>query len=106
MINPPTVRHATDDAISSDNINYFERLYDHTNPNGCPATGTFYVSHKFSNYRMVQQMYKRGHEIASHTISHAQRGDWNEIEEMRQILFTFAGIPAKEVGFRSGLNGH
>lgn len=86
-----------DDAINSNNFEYFHRLYQNVNPNGCPATGTFFVSHKYTNYRMVQEVYKRGHEIASHTISHKHRGSWREIDDMRQILFHFAGIPATEV---------
>lgn len=97
LLTPTPPPLSQDDAINSNNIQYFERLYDRTNPNGCPATGTFFVSHKYSNYRMVQEVYKRGHEIASHTISHSHRGDWTEIEEMRQILFQLAGIPANEV---------
>ena len=56
LLTPTPPPLSQDDAINSNNIQYFERLYDRTNPNGCPATGTFFVSHKYSNYRMVQEV--------------------------------------------------
>ena len=30
------------------------------NPNGCPASATFYVSHQWTNYRVVQELYRQG----------------------------------------------
>jgi hypothetical protein len=52
-----------DDAVT-------ERAYDEyykpllsgmpNNPNGCPASATFYVSHQWTNYRVVQQLYQDG----------------------------------------------
>ena len=41
------------------------------NPNGCPISATFYVSHEWTDYGHVQNMYSDGHEIASHSISHS-----------------------------------
>ena len=29
------------------------------NPNGCPIHGTFYVSHQYTNYAMVQKLWKQ-----------------------------------------------
>ncbi len=43
---------------------YEELFFDRLNPNGCPATGTFFVSARYSNYYAVQQLYSRRHEIA------------------------------------------
>jgi hypothetical protein len=45
----------------------FER--GRVNPNGCPISATFYVSHEWTDYSQVQNLYSDGHEMASHTIS-------------------------------------
>lgn len=42
---------------------------DKKNPNGCPARGTFYVSHHYTNYRDVQYLWNIGHEIAAHSVT-------------------------------------
>lgn len=33
-----------DDSININNFDYFDRIFKRTNPNGCPLTGTFFVS--------------------------------------------------------------
>lgn len=61
-----------DDAISILNIDLFEELFNNKsqfNPNGCPLRATFYVSHEWTDYGMVQDLYSDGHEMASHTVS-------------------------------------
>lgn len=61
-----------DDAVSTLNINLYEELFNNDtrkNPNGCPIRATFYVSHEWTNYGMIQDLYADGHELASHTIS-------------------------------------
>lgn len=42
---------------------------DRKNPNGCPIRATFYVSHQYTNYRDVQQLWNLGHEIAVHSVT-------------------------------------
>jgi hypothetical protein len=44
-------------AINSDNIGVFQQIFngEKTNPNGCSLKGSFYVSHKYSNYSAVQE---------------------------------------------------
>ena len=62
-----------DDAVNDENWSlYQDKLFPETykNPNGCPIHGTFYVSHQYSNYAMVQKLWNQGHEIAVHSISH------------------------------------
>lgn len=60
-----------DDAVSELNKVYYDELFqaNRTNPNGCPISATFYVSHEWTDYSMVQNLYVAGHEIASHTVS-------------------------------------
>ncbi|EDQ87726.1 uncharacterized protein MONBRDRAFT_9540 [Monosiga brevicollis MX1] len=97
---PQLVTITFDDAITVNNYNYYQSLFgSRVNPNGCPAAATFYISHEYTNYRLVQALYREGHEIGLHTISHSYNLDWQpEVYGMRQILYEFAGIPSDEVG--------
>ena len=68
-----------DDAVNDENWSlYQDKLFPETykNPNGCPIHGTFYVSHQYSNYAMVQKLWNQGHEIAVHSISHRGPEEW------------------------------
>ena len=45
---------------------------DMLNPNGCSAKGTFFVSHKYTNYSAVQEFHRKGHEIGVFSITRKQ----------------------------------
>ena len=67
-------------------------LSNRTNPNGCPIKATFYVSHEWTDYTMVHDLYRAGHEIASHTITHSDgswfdEGRWASGMETRHLKF-------------------
>lgn len=68
---PQIVLMTFDDAVSDLNKAYFDEIFksERVNPNGCPISATFYVSHEWTDYRLVQDLYADGHEFASHTIS-------------------------------------
>jgi hypothetical protein len=68
---PQMVTVTFDDAINVANIELYNEIFNgqRLNPNGCTIKATFFVSHKYSNYTAVQDMHKRGHEIASHSIT-------------------------------------
>lgn len=69
---PQMILLTFDDAINFENWEFFtQKLFtsNRKNPNGCPIKGTFYVSHQFTNYQMVQKMWNDGHEIAVHSIT-------------------------------------
>ena len=69
---PQFVLLTWDDAVNDLNKEFFSRLFSgRTNPDGCPSVATFYVSHEWTDYGQVQDLYSRGHEIASHTITHS-----------------------------------
>uniref|UniRef100_T1IYW5 Chitin-binding type-2 domain-containing protein n=1 Tax=Strigamia maritima TaxID=126957 RepID=T1IYW5_STRMM len=104
---PQMVTISFDDAINVDNIDlYFDIFHpaekERKNPNGCTIKGTFFLSHKYANYSAVQEMHRRGHEIAVHSITHrndekfwteATVDDW--VQEMaggRLIIEKFANI--------------
>ena len=40
-----------------------------TNPNGCPIKGTFFISHEYTNYQLVEKFYSQGHEMAVGSIT-------------------------------------
>lgn len=68
---PQIVLLTFDDAINDLNKGLYQDIFEkgHTNPNGCPITATFYVSHEWTDYSQVQNLYAEGHEMASHSIS-------------------------------------
>ena len=55
-----------DGAINDLNYKTYSNIFlnNRTNPNGCPIRGTFFVSHDYTNYQLVEEFYSRGHEIA------------------------------------------
>jgi hypothetical protein len=60
-----------DDAVSEllyDNY-YSDAFANRVNPNGCNVSATFYVSHEYTDYEIVNKLRNAGHEIALHSIS-------------------------------------
>jgi len=78
---------------------HIERL----NPNGCTAKGTFFVSHKHTNYSAVQELHTKGHEIGVFSITNNDdplywtAGSYDtwlaEMAGDRLIIERFANIP-------------
>ena len=68
---PQIVLLTFDDSVNDLNKELYQDLFEQerVNPNGCPISATFYVSHEWTDYGQVQNLYADGHEIASHTIS-------------------------------------
>lgn len=58
-------------AINGENINVYNKLFqeERLNPNGCTVKGTFFVSHKYTNYSAVQELHRLGHEIGIFSIT-------------------------------------
>lgn len=94
-----------DDAVSVTNIDtYRSLLRDRRNSNNCPAGATFYVSHEYTNYQLVNELYNMGLEIALHSISHqTPQSYWaeasyddmvREFADQVTLMSHFANIPA------------
>lgn len=68
---PQIVLMTFDDAVNDLNKGLYAELFERgrVNPNGCPISATFYVSHEWTDYGLVQSLYADGHEMASHTVS-------------------------------------
>uniref|UniRef100_T1GRR1 Chitin-binding type-2 domain-containing protein n=1 Tax=Megaselia scalaris TaxID=36166 RepID=T1GRR1_MEGSC len=91
-------------AINVDNVDLYEEIFNgvRQNPNGCSIKGTFFVSHKYTNYSAVQDLHRRGHEIAAFSITHkddpnywtkGKYDDWlAEMAGVRLIVERFANI--------------
>ncbi|XP_074602749.1 uncharacterized protein LOC141856360 isoform X2 [Brevipalpus obovatus] len=102
---PQIVMISFEDAINDLNWNIYEEIFDNKrkNPNGCSILGTFYVSHEWTDYGHVQTLYSRGHEIASHGITHSfgekfSKLRWQkEIHGQREFLNRYAAVRTEDV---------
>ena len=67
---PQLVLLTFDDSINDINRELYKEMFEtgRKNPNGCPISATFYVSHEWTDYKQVQNLWADGHEIASHSI--------------------------------------
>jgi len=65
---PQLVMLTFDDAVTVANFPTYELLFKLRHKNGCPVRATFFVSHEYTNYNLVHELYRRGHEIAVHSI--------------------------------------
>lgn len=91
-------------AVTVDNIAIYQEIFKEEllNPNGCSAKGTFFVSHKYTNYSAVQELHRRGHEIGVFSITNRESPkywtdgsyeDWlSEMAGARLIIEKFANI--------------
>ena len=61
-----------DDSLNDLNKKLYESIFHpiRRNPNGCPISATFYVSHEWTDYSQVHSLYRSGHEISSHSVTH------------------------------------
>jgi hypothetical protein len=91
-------------AVNVDNIDLYEDIFNgqRQNPNGCSVKGTFFVSHKYTNYSAVQDLHRKGHEISVFSLTHKDDpnywthgtyDDWlAEMAGARLIIERFANI--------------
>ncbi|KAI5639696.1 chitin binding peritrophin-A domain-containing protein [Phthorimaea operculella] len=102
---PQIVLLTFDDSVNDLNKGLYADLFEkgRVNPNGCPISATFYVSHEWTDYSQVQNLYSAGHEMASHTISHSfgeqfSQKKWNrEVGGQREILAAYGGVKLEDV---------
>nr|XP_023013002.1 uncharacterized protein LOC111503036 isoform X1 [Leptinotarsa decemlineata] len=102
---PQMVLITFDDSVNDLNKVLYQDLFEkgRTNPNGCPIAATFYVSHEWTDYSQVQNLYSDGHELASHTVSHSfgeqfsQKKWTREVAGQREILSAYGGVHLEDV---------
>lgn len=110
---PQIIMVTFDDDYEKEYFDLYNELLDELhNPNNCPAVGTLFVCHNYTDYFLVETAYSRGYEISDHTVTHqepttywenADYTEWkNEIDGQKEILHRFANVPYdKIVGFRA-----
>ena len=70
-------------ALCEKNYVHITNFADMLNPNGCSAKGTFFVSHKYTNYSAVQEFHRKGHEIGVFSITRKQEPKyWSKGKKM------------------------
>ena len=106
---PQMVTLTFNGAVNIDNILLYDRLFhlERLNPNGCTAKGTFFVSHKYTNYSAVQELHRRGHEVGVFSITNTEDHDYwsqgsyddwlSEMAGARLIIERFANITDNSV---------
>lgn len=105
---PQMVMLTFDDAVTALNYDYVDRAINgRTNPDGCPAAATFFVSHDYTDYSKVHALWADGHEIALHSITHNHMAShWKNITvdglmaefgEQMDIMEHFAKINRSEI---------
>jgi len=106
---PQMITISFDDAVNSNNFDIYQQLLngERKNPNGCDIKATFFVSHKYTNYSMVQELHRSGHEIATHSLTHTNSEKYwthgskevwrDELAGGRETLETFANIPEGDI---------
>ncbi|XP_023332330.1 uncharacterized protein LOC111704337 isoform X1 [Eurytemora carolleeae] len=112
---PQIVYLTYDDAFSAyAEENFYRSLFNGTfkNPDGCDIRATHFLTAQYTDYTLVNKYWKKGHEMASHSITHRSSTDYwkalnvtgwrNEIEGLRKMISQFAAIPKEEItGFRA-----
>nr|XP_022914544.1 uncharacterized protein LOC111425024 [Onthophagus taurus] len=103
---PQMILLTFDGAVNLNNYDHYRKVFNKKrfNPNGCAIKGTFFISHEYSNYHMIQELASEGHEIATETIS-LQQGlqdkgyeEWvGEMIGMREILKHFSNVSTADV---------
>ncbi|KAK0079896.1 hypothetical protein PV326_008479, partial [Microctonus aethiopoides] len=106
---PQMVLLTFDDATTVITYDFFSKsLFNKKNPDGCPIGVTHFLSHEYTDYSKVNDLWMRGHEIALHSITHDAtiEGYWRDInlttfkaefDGLRQMIINFAGIPKNEI---------
>ena len=110
---PQIVMVSFDDAVNEENMKYYQSLFPgKINPNGCPIAATFFLSHEWTNYVMVNLLYHQRNAIVDHTISHRTPISWwkeanysqwkQEIVGQREIINKTGFVALEDVnGFRA-----
>ncbi|XP_017078809.1 chitin deacetylase 8 [Drosophila eugracilis] len=105
---PQFVTITFDDAVNAVNFAQYELLFEGlTNPDGCEAAGTFFLSHEYTDYVRVNALYRAGHEIALHSVTHGDGTDYwrsadlatveREFGDQLKMLETFAKVDPKKI---------
>jgi len=108
-LNTPQIVYITfDDAITVENYPFYEEvLFQRKNPNNASITATFFITHEYTNYSLVHELWRRGHDIALHSITHQTNtqywaklteAEWRaEMADQRDQMSRFAAITKTDI---------
>ncbi|XP_037966996.2 chitin deacetylase 7-like [Plutella xylostella] len=105
---PQFITVTFDDAVTVQNIQtYREVLYNRKNRNNCQIGSTFYISHEYTDYSIVNELYNEGFEVALHSISHKSPPSYwatasyeevsQEFGDQKKQMAAFANIPESAI---------
>ncbi|UYV81437.1 Cda9 [Cordylochernes scorpioides] len=107
---PQFVMLTFDDAVNIANLPTYRDLLTPARRNAgnnCTVKATFFVSHDYTDYSKVHWLYRNGHEIAVHSVSHHSNTDYwrtakeqqwrEEAEGMRKLLVDHAAMPEADI---------
>lgn len=105
---PQFVVVTNDDAITVVTMPVILDIVDkHRMKNGCKPPVTWFVSINYTDPHLVQEVYMKGHEIATHTLNHVMNPDVTEIVGAKLWLNSTARIPLEKIkGFRAPFLAH
>ena len=89
---PQIVVVSFENGINSANVDRYRSLLKLTNPNGCQSRGSFYIEDDFSNYAVVHDLFKDGHEIGIHSLDGKAPSDWSSMYKSRCFGISSNGI--------------
>ncbi len=112
---PQIVMFSFDDGLRDEDYQtFYSKVFNgRKNPNGCPVGLTYFVSHYYSDYTLVEHAYLvDSAEIADHTVTHrtpttwwenASEEEWmHEVTDQQSILNDWGNVPKDEIrGFRA-----
>jgi len=80
---PQIVYLTFDDAITVTNFPFYQKvLFNRQNPNGANISATFFITHEYTDYSLVHEMWRQGHEISLHSITHQTNTQyWSSLNE-------------------------
>ncbi|OXA39126.1 hypothetical protein Fcan01_26133 [Folsomia candida] len=105
---PQMVLFTFDGAITPTNHPFFYQVFNNRrNPNGAPMSVTFFVTHEFTNYSLVHDLWASGHDIAAHSITYdpnmaywrtlSESGWRSEIVDQQEQIARFGSLPSSHV---------
>lgn len=104
-----------DDAVNSLNLEtYRSTIYNRRNKlNNCPIGTTFFVSHEYTIYDGVNELYNQGFEIALHSMTHLTNQTYwreastealmKEFSDQKNQMVHFANIPVNRINGKNFL---
>lgn len=67
---PQLVMLTFDDGVNGINYETYKQVYSRRHDStDCPVRSTFFVTHEYTDYHLVHNLWRRGNEIAVHSIT-------------------------------------